>query len=223
MKKAEAATGKVYVVLTRTGTRVAKMIRMYTREPYSHVSLSFDENLDTLYSFARRHIHNPLNAGFIEEHIDSGIFGMDKRIDCAVYCLEFPQKEYRRIYGLVQELLCHKEEYSYNFVGLLMVALNRPWSRPKQFFCSEFVAWVLGTAGLSLTSKEYALMRPEDFRRCLSLYQIYEGKLHEYVDYRSCHRDMDFSSIRRVEYLRYPEEMEKIVSSQEVWGIHKMA
>lgn len=211
------------MVLTRTGTKVAKLIRLYTKEPYSHVSLSFDENLDTLYSFARRHIRNPLNAGFIEEHLDSGIFGTDKHIDCAVYCLEFPKKEYQKIRSLMEDLLCHKEEYGYNFLGLFMVALNRPYSRPKRFFCSEFVAWVLGTVGLNLMSKDYALMRPENFRQCLNLYRIYEGGLHDYVEFRSHHQYIDYLSLRRIEYLKSPEQIQKMAVDEQEWKVHKMA
>ena len=171
----------VYIVLTRTRTKVARLIRLYTKEPYSHVSISFDDDLSTLYSFARRKIHNPLNAGFIEEHIDSGIFGMDTEISCAVYQLKLKKEKYNCIKGLVSELLQNPLEYGYNFRGLFSAAFNRPYTKPKKFFCSQFVAWLLGNAGIKLISKKYALTRPEDFRQNLNKYMIYEGRLHQYV------------------------------------------
>lgn len=198
----KTAHKKIYVVLTRTGTKVAKLIRMYTHEPYSHVSISFDGNLDTLYSFARRGIHNPLNAGFIVEHIEEGIFGRDRNVECAVYCLEFPVEDYNRINRLIYDMLCHKEEYDYNFMGLFMAALNRPYSRPKHFLCSEFVAYVLGIVGVELVAKDYSLIHPENFRTCLDRYCVYEGNLHDYVVSRRNCPEMDSRSIGKIEYLK---------------------
>ena len=171
----------VYIVLTRTRTKVARLIRLYTKDPYSHVSISFDDDLSTLYSFARRKIHNPLNAGFIEEHVDSGIFGQDTEIECAIYQLKLKKEQYFRIKEKVSEFLENPLEYGYNFRGLFSAAINLPYTKPKKFFCSQFVAWLLGTAGVQLISKKYALTRPEDFRKNLNQYMVYEGKLHQYV------------------------------------------
>ena len=179
--KEEQRDYNVYIVLTRTRTKVARLIRLYTKDPYSHVSISFDDDLSTLYSFARRKIHNPLDAGFIEEHIDSGIFGRDTEITCAVYQLKLRKEQYVRIKELVSEFLQNPMEYGYNFRGLFSAAFNRPYTKPKQFFCSQYVAWLLGTAGVQVISKKYALTRPEDFRQNLNQYMIYEGRLHQYV------------------------------------------
>jgi hypothetical protein len=196
-----ADTGKIYIVLTRTQTWVARAIRMITGEPYSHVSLSFDGELNTLYSFARRQIRNPLNAGFIEEHLETGIFGLDSHVDCEIYCLHIPKEGYDRIRNLIEELLCNKEDYGYNFLGLFTAALNYPYSSPKKFFCSQFVAWALGVAGIELMPKTYALMRPENFRQCLDAYRIYEGHLGAYVQYRRLHTRLERRSVCSVEPL----------------------
>ena len=44
----------IFIVLTQTKTYPARVIRLYTNEPYAHASIAFDENLDEMYSFARR-------------------------------------------------------------------------------------------------------------------------------------------------------------------------
>lgn len=182
--RAEKKYYNIYVVLTRTGTKVAKLIRMYTGEPYSHASISFDDELATLYSFARRKLHNPLNAGFIEEHIETGIFGQDKEVGCAVYQLKVTKEQYFRMRSNINMFLRNPLEYGYNFRGLFSAAVNMPYTSPKKFFCSQFVAWVLGSAGINVVSKKYALTRPEDFRKSLEQYKIYEGKLHNYAKAR---------------------------------------
>ena len=55
------------------------------------------------------------------------------------------------------------------------------FSKAPLLFCSQYVAWLLGTAGVQVISKKYALTRPEDFRQNLNQYMIYEGRLHQYV------------------------------------------
>ena len=79
-KKKKLKKKSIYVVLTMTGTLPARIIKFYTGEPYSHASIAFDEDLQEMYSFARRTVHNPFNAGFVREYIDSGIFGIYKEI-----------------------------------------------------------------------------------------------------------------------------------------------
>ncbi len=61
---------KIYIVLTQTKTYPARAIRLYTNEPYAHASIALDENLDEMYSFARKGLYNPFNAGFIRANCD---------------------------------------------------------------------------------------------------------------------------------------------------------
>ena len=49
---------EIYLILTYTGTIPSKMIKMYTKYTYSHVSLSLDKDLSEMYSFARRNPYN---------------------------------------------------------------------------------------------------------------------------------------------------------------------
>jgi len=44
---------KIYIVLTHTGTLLSNLIKLYTKNDYSHVSLAFDEDLNEMYSFGR--------------------------------------------------------------------------------------------------------------------------------------------------------------------------
>ena len=75
----------IYVLLSRTHTVPARLIRFFTREPYSHTSIALDIELREMYSFARKHVYNPFDCGFIDEDIERGVFGMDKNISCRVY------------------------------------------------------------------------------------------------------------------------------------------
>ena len=193
---------KVYIVLSRTGTFVAKGIRRFTGEPYSHCSISFDPELKVMYSFARRGIYNPLNAGFIEERLDTGIFGRETETGCAVYCLELPGKDYEKIRGIVLSMLAKKEEYGYNFTGMFMAGINYPVTADKAFFCSQFVAWLMGQVGISIADKEYSLVKPGDVRDRLKAYMIYEGVLQKFPAYHRKHKNIDNKSVLDVDYLK---------------------
>ena len=57
---------KVYIVLTNTGTFLSRIVNVYTRKEFSHVSISLDENLNYMYSFGRlMHIIHLLVALFM--------------------------------------------------------------------------------------------------------------------------------------------------------------
>ena len=50
---------KIYIVLTYSGTPLAKIIKLYTKKDYSHVSISLDKKLTKMYSFGRINPYNP--------------------------------------------------------------------------------------------------------------------------------------------------------------------
>ena len=47
---------KIYIVLTHTGTTLSKIIKTYTKDEFSHVSIALDNKLQEMYSFGR-YIH----------------------------------------------------------------------------------------------------------------------------------------------------------------------
>ncbi|MDF2713668.1 MAG: hypothetical protein K0R28_593 [Paenibacillus sp.] len=86
---------KVYILLTDTGTWLSKMIKAYTKEPFNHASLAFDEDMQEVYSFGRKHESNPFLGGFVKENLLSPLFLDDKReTTCAVYCIEVGKAAY---------------------------------------------------------------------------------------------------------------------------------
>jgi hypothetical protein len=175
----------VYIVLSQTQTFPSKLIRLYTRKPYAHASLAFDERLEEMYSFARRGIWNPFNAGFIREYIYEGIFGKFTDTKCCVYRVNVNEEQYNKIRGTVKEFIENSGSYSYNYIGVIGVAINYPITRSKRYFCSQFVAYVMEMAGINTTGKIPALVTPDDIAKCKELEPIYVGRLHEYRNYIS--------------------------------------
>jgi len=84
--------GKVYIILSRSNTLLARFIRLVTKKYYNHASLSFDRSLETFYSFGRLNPKLMFPAGFITEGVKSGYFGLHPGTKIMVLERELPEE-----------------------------------------------------------------------------------------------------------------------------------
>ena len=84
---------KIYIVLTYTGTILSKLVKMYTKREFSHVSIALDEDLKEMYSFGRLNPYNPFIGGFVHEYMDKGTFKRFSKTNAQIYCLELTEKQ----------------------------------------------------------------------------------------------------------------------------------
>ena len=182
-KKIEKNQRYIYVLLSRTHTVPATLIRLYTKEPYSHASIALDIELKEMYSFARKHKYNPFDSGFVKEDIDRGIFGSDKRIKCRVYEVPVTEEQYGYIREEIGHFIRNKEDYGYNYIGLFGAMFGKNLEDGTHFLCSQFVSHVFYRGGIKLFSKDSGLIRPFDFHLKLKDNQIYEGRLCKYREF----------------------------------------
>lgn len=170
----------IYVLLTDTGTLFTKMIKCFTNAPYNHVSIVFDEELDEIYSFGRKYPRNPLIAGFIREDVYFGTYRYFHNTRCLLLKIDVSAKEYSCIRNVIQNFTRNKDMYSYNLLGLLGVAVQRPIIQRNKYFCSQFVAQVFENSDIPLWNLPSALVTPNDFLEHPRFEVVYEGKLYEY-------------------------------------------
>lgn len=175
---------EVYIMLSQTRTYFARLIKLYTREPYAHASIAFDEDLEEMYSFARLRPKNPFITGFVEEDITSGVFGACTETSCCVYSLKVTEEQYARLKSEVEIFKKNRNKYSYNFLGIAGVMIHKPINSENRYFCSQFVAYILDKGGINLFNKDSGLVRPFDIRVCPKLKKVYQGKLIDYRQYR---------------------------------------
>ncbi|GAB2571618.1 hypothetical protein [Gracilibacillus alcaliphilus] len=168
---------QVYILLTDTGSFFTRLIKLYTKRPYNHASISFHSELSEVYSFGRKKLSNPFNGGFVKENVKQGLF---KQADCAVYSMTVTDVHIEKMKRYIQEIEEQKEAYRYNFLGLLGFIVNKPIRRDKAFFCSQFVATVLMECLVVDFAKPSSLIAPYDLQEMLELELIYEGKLKNY-------------------------------------------
>lgn len=123
----------VFIFLSYTGTNMAKMIKSFTHDPYSHSSLSFDTELTNMVSFNRE--------GMVTENIKDGLWKeRAASIKYSLYIYLATAEEYDAMRNFVNELLSKRANLKYNILGLTNFVFGRGSDREDKFFCSEFVA-----------------------------------------------------------------------------------
>lgn len=169
----------IYMVVMRTDTIPAKAIRMATRVPYSHVSLSPDASLKQMFSFCRSYSRIPLPATFNEELIGQGTLGHFEEIPCEIYKIPVTEEKYQRFLMLIDHFQACRRQYSYSLMGLVRVRLQIEKQLSNKFVCSQFVAYMLESCGVKL-DKPASLYAPDDFRTLPDAELVYRGELNSY-------------------------------------------
>lgn len=175
----------IYIILTRSTSVPSRLIRHITGETYTHASIAFDDNIHSMYSFARKNASFPLPAGLVEEHIDSGFYLNQSNIPCALLSMQVSERKYFALKSKVFNMFCRANEYKYSIIGLLFCNFKIPLELPGFFFCSQFVAKLLYECDIVSLPKKPSLMHPADFLEIKQFTQVFEGKLGELNDLRS--------------------------------------
>jgi len=170
----------VYIMLSFTGTAPSKIIKLYSKEKYSHVSIALDAELRELYSFARKKVNNPFIGGFVKEDIDDGIYKKFNNTRCCIYSIQVTDEQYEAIKSIIQEFEIKKDKLHYNMIGLLGVMFNVPIERRNHYFCSQFVSEVLLRSGVLDFQIPSALVQPTHFRNLENKNEIFTGLLRDY-------------------------------------------
>ena len=166
----------LYIFLTRSGTLVSNLVYALTGAEYTHISLAFDENLNTLYSSTRKNGYTMFPAGPSREYLNKGVFRLRENIPCALYALEVSDEAYARAKRRAEHMMTHGELYRFNSLGLLLCAFHIRWNR-RHYFCSQFVSEVLQKSGSLDLPKHSTLMRPNDYTALPQLKCLYQGRL----------------------------------------------
>lgn len=170
---------RIYIILTYSGTLLSKIIKMYTKAKYSHVSIGLDENLDQMYSFGRLNAYNPFIGGFVHEGINIGTFKRFKNTQTAIYSILITDEQYEKITKLITAMNERKRDYRFNFIGLVAVALHIRIHRKYAFYCAEFVKYLLKNAQVENNLPE--IVKPEDFLYLGNITLEYNGYLRQYT------------------------------------------
>jgi hypothetical protein len=170
----------IYILLSHSGSVFSKAINIYTRHPYTHVSIALDQDLSELYSFGRLRPYNPVLAGFVHEDIENGTFKRFPNTVCALYSLTISKNQYDLLRHQLDRFKKESGRYGYNFLGLFSAMFNYPLPRQYNYFCSQFVSEVLLKSGVTISAKDPGLTSPMDIMGNKELEFVYAGYLKDY-------------------------------------------
>jgi hypothetical protein len=170
----------LYIVLTRTNTVISHLIRLFTQDEYTHAALSLDSYLQEMYSFGRKHTHNPFLGRFKQERLEHGVYGLAKHLPGVILELEVSPENYAQAAELIDQFRLNHGKYKYNLRGLLYGLVNRPTTRTDRFLCSQFVYYILHESGVVDFHTPASLVRPVDFLE-MEARIAYQGDLKKFA------------------------------------------
>lgn len=171
---------KIYIVLTHTGTILSTIIKYYTRDEFSHVSIALDADLKEMYSFGRLNPYNPFVGSFVHEYINKGTFKRFKKTKTKVYSFFITDEQYEKARKTIEYFENNKQKYKFNILGLACVSINKRIVRKNTFYCAEFVKHILKSAKIPEANELPEIIKPEDFKKINGLILEYEGLLRKY-------------------------------------------
>lgn len=183
----------VYIVFSATPYRMGRMIRTVLHNQYNHIALSFDEDLATMYSFARFHVNVPLYGGFVAEsprrHFHNGNCSQIK-----VCRLELEEENYARLREMVENMAGDAGRFLYNTYSAMFAPLHIRLAIRDSYTCVEFVGDALNVAGVDVPRGAFHSL--SGMERMLTPHMIYEGSCEAYC------KDCDWGADRFPERMR---------------------
>lgn len=171
---------KIYLVLTYTSTFFSRMIRVYTRSRFCHISIALTEDLEPMYSFGRRHAYNPFWGGFVKEHRGSGVFRRFPNTKAAVLSLDISDEIYQGIKSVLEEMYESKKEFGYDFIGLCLAAIKIEKKRNNKYYCSDFVKSIFLKFKIPGSENLRRFTEPSDFLGFPGTEMVFEGFFRDY-------------------------------------------
>lgn len=173
----------IYILLTKTDTALSRAIKVVTREPFTHSSISLDSSLTKLYTFSRRQAHRPLPAGFVIENPNTGYMGLHPETACEVYELSIPDASYTYIKNKIEHMSKRADSLHYSILGTVYCMFHIRHKRPDHYFCSQFIGELLRESGALNLPKHESLMHPVDYCEIPETRLLYHGNIHGLVTY----------------------------------------
>ena len=171
---------EIYLVLTQTSSFVSFVLKIYTHAAFNHISISLTPDLEPMYSFGRRFPYFPYWGGFVKEHPHAGTFRRFPRTKAVVLSLSVSEEAYRGIQKVVDDMYQNKNEYGYNYIGLLLASMKISIQRKKKYYCSEFVKSLFQRFEIPGAESFGPIAEPCDFLAFPGVQMAYQGLLKDF-------------------------------------------
>lgn len=172
---------KIYIIVSKTTTLLARTIRRIIKSEFSHVSLSLDDSCENMISFGRKVYWNPFFGGLVDEGKNINFFKHFNKTEIEILELEISDEQHSKLVNLIDEFKQNRKIYSFNIFGMATSSINIPFGRKNRYFCSQFVAHLLKESEIYDFKKNLKLLRPHEFLNIPHTKSIHKGIIGEYV------------------------------------------
>lgn len=174
----------IYLVVSQTGTFLSRILKLITKAEYNHISLGFEKDLKTMYSFGRKYPYNPITGGFVIESPHFGTFKRFYNTRVAVLQLAVDDETYEGMRQTVETIKENQKKYHYNYFGLILAGIKIHFKPENCYYCSEFVKYVLQKYKIEGSEKLAPIIQPVHFLQIPHTNLIYKGRLQDYNEDR---------------------------------------
>ena len=171
----------IYVVVSDSGSRISKILRLFTKAKYNHVSISLEEDLSEMYSFGRRWKYYAFYGGFVKETPYTGVFGLFPDAKIVVLPFAVTEAQYDAICLHIKDMYAQRKRYGYSWLGIFAGLFGKKLKRKHHYICSGFVEEVLTKFGVVSEEELACVLAPNDFLHKFGERKIYEGRYRDYA------------------------------------------
>ena len=161
----------IYVVISATKSKMGKCIRLLTNNSYNHVSISFDEDLSDMVSFARYYREMPFYGGYVHESIERY-----NDAEIILYKITLDDESYHNVRSEVRKFEENTKDYVYHTINAFLCPFNKEIYIEHAYTCLSFVLTLLNKTQLKLP-RIYSI---KEFMKLIEPFKIYEGSLEEF-------------------------------------------
>lgn len=169
----------IYIILSQSGTIVSRVLKWFTHDDFNHASICIDEDFSKFYSFGRIYLWHPFVGGFVTENAFTHVLGRFKYVPSLILKKEVTDEQYETIINTINMFVDNPKNYNYDFANLFLAKTKFTAKHENRFFCSEFVAYVISTAGIKLPN-QLEKIRPFEFTNVDDVDVVYKGELKEW-------------------------------------------
>lgn len=206
----------VYVALVYVDNGIGRFIKWWTRFGFSHVTFSFDENMEENHAFSRLKDSTPFVGGYILEHKCHYTEGKDVEVNTIIYKIPVTDEEIENIKQYIKEV-SEDKEYLYNMYSMCTLAVIGGFKVYKAMHCTEFVAKILTMISSVKMSKKWYKYLPKDFDKDLKDYTFYKG----IMDTKNAKKEDDLDYFENVSKKEYRKKYRYILRELIYRMIHK--
>ena len=191
----------VFIMLTKGKTPIiSSSIQKVTKSEYSHASISFDPNLNELYSYNFR----KENLGFVMEKLET-----IKEVPITIWCFFAESEVVENMKKKVYDFKTHDTHYDFRMLPRFIRKKDiKPDDNEYNQVCSTFVDTILKAGNINLV-KDINMPSPADIydgikTRANTIFKVYDGPAGQY----------NGSKIKKkVEYLLNKDTTEAVVEN----------